>query len=255
MLSFAALLLLVCVAHADTTIKIRSTTTFEGQESSTHHKTYFRRGAMRRKEDSNLVEIANCDTKTGFLIDLNAHEYRTYNVVRFWSPAQFDDYLRKNPGSAVHVEINTLDTGERKTFLGQTAKHFITTIKRMADSDSGGGEETIDGWYIDHERPDNRCAPKYTRENFLYLIGTVLVMYPQVPQFTHTGPVPDGLAVKQTRTVKFAPTKDKPSGQTITAEETIEELSDAPLSPSLFQLPSGLRENPELLRGHSITPR
>jgi hypothetical protein len=255
MLGLPALFLLACVAHADTTIRIRSTTTFEGQEPSTHHKTYYRRGAMRRRESSEIVDIANCDTKTGFLIDLNAHEYRTYNVVRFWSPAQFDEYLRKDPGSAVRVEIKTLDTGERKTFFGQTAKHFITTIKRPADTDDAGGEETIDGWYVDHERPDHSCAPQYTRENFLFLVGTLLVTYPQVPQFTYVGPVPDGLAVKQTRTVRFAPTKGKPSGQTITGEETVEELSDAPLNPSLFQLPPGLRENPKLLSGHSITPQ
>jgi hypothetical protein len=35
-------------------------------------------------------------------------------------------------------------------------------------------------------------------------------------------------------------------------EETVEELSDSPLSPSLFELPSNVRENPSLLGGGSI---
>lgn len=235
-------------------VKIQSSITDNGQQSSASHKTYYRRGALRRRETSSIVDIANCDIKSGFLIDPDAHEYTTYNVVRFWSPAQFDEYLRKNPSSAVHIESETVDTGERKTFFGYPAKHLVTTIKRAGNTHNSGGEEKIDGWYIEHERPDNHCAPAYTQSNFLYLLGTVLVTFPEVPEFRHVGPVADGLAVKRTRTVKFAPTKDRPSGRIVISQEAVEELSDAPLSPSLFALPSGLHENPQLLRGRSVSP-
>jgi hypothetical protein len=219
---------------------------------------------MRRKESlsgkadnatASFVEIANCDTKTGFLIDLNAREYRTYNVVKFASTAQWDEYLKKNPSSAVQVESQTIDTGERKTVFGYPAKHLITTIKRRRDAHGGGGEETFDGWYLDHERPDNHCAPEYTRDNFLHLLGTLLVTYPEVPQFKHIGPLPVGLAVKQIRTVRFAATREGAADRMVTAEETLEDLSDAPLSPSLFELPSGVHENPLLLRGQTRSPR
>jgi hypothetical protein len=233
------------------------------QNPSVLRETYYRRGVMRKKESlshaahsaiPSFVDVANCDTKTGFFIDLNAREYRTYNVVKFLSTAQLDEYLKRNPSSAVQVESRTIDTGERKSFFGYPAKHLITTIKR-GDAHGGGGEETIDGWYLDHERPDNHCAPEYTRDNLQYLLGTVLVLYPEVPQFKHIGPLPVGLVVKQIRTVQFAATKKGAAGHMVTAQETIEELSDATLSPSMFELPSGLHENPQLLRGRTGAPR
>jgi hypothetical protein len=210
---------------------------------------------MRKKQSASFVAVANCDTKSGFLIDLNAREYRTYNVAKVLSTAQLDEYLKKNPSSAVQIESQTSDTGERKAFFGYPAKHLITTIKRRGDAHGGGGEDTIDGWYLDHERPDSNCAPAYTRDNLLYLLGTVLVRYPEVPQFKHVGPLPVGLAVKQIRTVRFAATKNGAAGRMVTAQVTIEDLSDAPLSPSLFELPSGAHENPQLLRGPAGAPR
>jgi hypothetical protein len=226
-------------------------------------ETYYRRGVMRKKVSlsndahsaiPSFVDVANCDTKTGFFIDLNTREYRTYNVVKFLSTVQLDEYLKKSPSSAIQVESRTIDTGERKAFFGYPAKHLITTIKR-GHAHGGGGEETIDGWYLDHERPDNHCAPEYTRDNLLYLLGTVLVLYPEVPQFKHIGPLPVGLVVKQVRTVQFAATKKGGAGHMVTVQETIEDLSDAPLSPSIFELPSGVHENPQLLRGRTGAPR
>ncbi len=205
---------------------------------------------MRRKDSipASISSIANCDTRTGFLIDLDAHEYRTYKVVKFWPVQQIDDYLQKNPQNAIQIESKTVDTGERKTFFGYLARHLITTNRRSPDKDDTGGKETIDGWYIDHELPDNNCAPDYARTDPLYVVGTGLVMLPQVASFHHTGPLPAGLAVKRTLTHKIA---DGENGRDriIAITETVEELSDSPLSPSLFELPSGLHENSHLLGG------
>lgn len=61
-----------------------------------------------------IADIANCETKTGFLIDLSAHEYRNYKVVKFASEAQLGEYLKKTGRTAVQVESKTVDTGERK---------------------------------------------------------------------------------------------------------------------------------------------
>jgi hypothetical protein len=73
-------------------------------------------------------------------------------------------------------------------------------------------------------------------------------MFPQIAHFNHTGPVPSGLAVKLTVTHKFAGSKGA-AARIMRIEETVEELSDSPLSPSLFNLPSGFHENPHLLGG------
>lgn len=251
------LLISTIACHADTTVKTRRVITDTGSPSNAQDPiegrgVRYRKGAMRRKDSLgggtavSFSNIANCDTRTGFLIDLNAHEYRTYKVVKFWSIAETDEYLQKNPQDAIEIESKTVDTGERKMFFGHSAKHFITTIKRSPDKNDAGGEETINAWYIDHEVPDNNCAPDYVRTEPYYVVGTALVSLPQIARFHHVGPVPSGLAVKTTLIHKTPRSKSSP-GQTITIEETVEELSDSPLAPSLFELPSGLHENPHLL--------
>jgi hypothetical protein len=149
--------------------------------------------------------------------------------------AQLNDYLQKNRWNVVHVESETVDTGKRKTLFGHPAKHLSTTTRRSPDEHNAGGEETIDGSYIDHEGPDNNCAPDYVRSEPYYVVGTALVMPPQIAQFHHDGPVPTGLAVKMTRIRRLG---GSPGGEDriLKIEETVEDLSDLPTSPSLFDI-------------------
>jgi len=220
-------------------------------------KIQYRHGMMRREDSlgaattASIADIANCETRAGFLIDLNVHEYRNYKLVKFASEAQRGEYLQKTGKTAVRVESTTVDTGERKVFFGHPARHLITTTKPADANGRSGGEEIFDGWYIEHELPDRNCAPDFVHSEPYYVIGTTLVDYPDVAQFHHTGPLPTGLAVRAKFTL--AATKDGTPGRTITIEKTVEELSDSPLSPSLFQLPNGLHENPQLFLGHRIS--
>ena len=221
---------------------------------------YYRSGIMRRKDSlaagstATIEDIADCKTRTGFLIDLNANEYRNYKVVRFASEAQRAEYLQKASKSAVQVESKTVDTGERKVFFSHSAKHLVTTTK-LAEGNGRTGEEIIDGWYIDHELPDHSCAPDFVRTEPYYVIGTALVDYPDIAQFRHTGPMPTGLAVKFKLTVKLAKGKNGTPDRTVTIEKTVEALSDSPPSPSLFELPKEVHENPQLFRGHPKADR
>ncbi len=210
----------------------------------------YRQGTMRRREATSIVDIANCETRTGFLVDLDRREYRNYKVVTFASEAQRGEYLQKTGKTAIQVESKTVDTGDRKVFFGYPARHLITTTRRADANADAGGEEILDGWYIDHELIDRSCAPDFVRTEPYYLTGSAVVDYPDIAQIHHTGPLPTGLAVKLKFISKLG-TKKSAVNRTITVEETIEELSDSPLSPSLFQLPNGLHENPELLRGHT----
>lgn len=246
------------VCLADTTVTTLTVITDSGgppnvQNPTLLRTTYYRRGAMRRRNTlsdkgaPSFSSLANCQSRTGFLIDLHAREYETFKVVTFLTEAQRHEYLLKNPQSVVQVESRTVDTGERKVFFGYAAKHLITTNKRPPDKNSGGGEEIIDGWYIDHESGDNNCAPEYVRSDPYYVLATALVMLAGVPQFQHNGPMPVGLAVKSTRTVRIVGAKNGGATRTIKSEVTVEELSDSPLSPSLFELPAGLHENQRLL--------
>jgi hypothetical protein len=224
------------------------------QNPSVNHKIQYRQGIMRREDNGGIEDIANCETKTGFLIDLDTHEYRNYKVVKFSSESQQHEYLQKTGKTAVQVESKTVDTGERKVFFGHLAKHLIS-ITKLAGTNVGGAEEIVDGWYIDHELLDRRCAPDFVREEPYYVVGTALVDYPDVAQVHHVGPLPIGLAVRLKFTSKFAATINGAPGRIITIETTVEDLSDSPRSPSLFLLPAGLHENPQLFRDHQITSR
>ena len=259
-----AIILVSAICPADTMMKTRTLSTDSDagpniENPSLTRKVQYRHANMRRQDslgaeaNPSIEQIANCETKTGFLFDLKAHEYRNYKVMRFAEEAQ-RNYLQKTGGTAVQVESKTVDTGERKVFFGHQAKHLITTTKR-ANANGGGGEETFDGWYIDHELPDRNCAPDFVRSEPYYVIGTALVDYPDTAQFHHTGPLPSGLAVVLKFTDKDAATKDGKPGRTITIQKTIEEISDSPMSPSLFDLPKGLHENPNFSRGHSTSNR
>jgi hypothetical protein len=205
---------------------------------------------MRRKDSLgntagiSLSDIANCATRTGFLIDPNAHEYETYKVVKFNPISALDDYIKKNPQYAVDIESNTIDTEERKMFFSHLAKHFVTTTTRSGDKQGKEGKEIIDAWYIDHDSADNRCAPDFVHTEPYYAFGTTLVLYPQIARFHHTGPIPTGLRVKLNAIQQLPGEKGKT--RKIALQETVEELIDKDLSSSLFELPSGFHENPHL---------
>src|SRR5579871_3387317 len=181
------ILLLGCcsLGHADTVIKTHSVLTDTGappnlQSRSEHREVRYQRGAMRRSDTMGdgttvvLSTIVNCDARGGFLIDFNAKEYQNYKVVKFASIKDLDSYREKNVRDVVQIESKTVDTGERKTFFGRSAKHLITTTVRSADEKSAGGEETIDGWHIEHEASDEKCAPDFVRTEPFYVIGTAL---------------------------------------------------------------------------------
>src|SRR5581483_7119524 len=260
MRGLATLLLVACSAlvWADTTVKTHAIITDTGapanvQNPSEHRDVRYRKGIMRRKDSFGdgtttiFSSIANCETRSGFLIDPVSREYRTFKVVRFSPSTQLDEYRKTNPRDVIELQSTTVETGERKTFFGHPARHFITTTE-AANNSKAGGEETVDGWYIDHETPDNDCAPDYVHTDPFYAIGSALVMPPQIAHFNHTGPVPTGLAVQLTVTHK-TPGGKGTGARVIRTEETVEELFDSPLGTSLFDLPSGLSQNPNLLGG------
>jgi hypothetical protein len=170
---FFLLFLTVGTCHADTTVKTRTVITDTGARSDVqnlmmHRDVYYRQGMMRRKDSlgeqtsPSISDVANCESRTGLLIDLGAHEYRTYKVMQFWSDAQVHEYLNKGLVKAVQIDSHTTGTGERKIFFGHTAKHLVTTIRRAPDKSNDGGEETIDAG-ISITRPPTITAPLISR--------------------------------------------------------------------------------------------
>jgi hypothetical protein len=71
------------------------------------------------------------------------------------------------------------------------------------------------------------------------VIGTALVDYPDVAELRHTGPLPTGIGGSSRRlTAKLPATKDGYTrAERSRLKKRLEELSDSPLGPSLFELP------------------
>lgn len=138
----------------------------------------------------------------------------------------------------MRVESRTIDTGEKKTFFGIEARRLITTNERAGSA----GKETIDGWYVDRKSVGEMCRIAEKPLPTHYLVETTLAAYPEVADVHHTGPMPSGLAMSLTFTSTAA------QGQIVKSERVVEEYSEAPLKDSFFELPTGLRENPKLLK-------
>ncbi len=95
--------------------------------------------------------IQNCDLQYGFEIDMDAGVYTAWPANAYGGPAWIKPRLttlRERSGSTVHNHTETVDTGERKTAFGYTARRVIAknTSRRGSELTS---ESESDGWYID----------------------------------------------------------------------------------------------------------
>jgi hypothetical protein len=212
---------------------------------------YYVRGTIRRIDtlDGNgtvtFTDINNCATRSGVTLDQSMREYRTVKLPRLWTEQQLRDYIEKHSADAVRIDSRTVDTGEKKIILGLTAKRFITTVTRPTKNGIDGSE-TIDGWYVEHERDECQNEFGLAPE----LSGAMLVTYPELPDTHHVGPIPAGLAVQVTDTIRWTGGKYGASGRTLKSERSVESISDLHLDQKIFEIPPGFRENPDLLKPH-----
>jgi len=258
----SAVWLLACcsfVVFADTTVRTRTTDSVDGQKGALRRATYYRHDFMRRKDtflgrDSTplTIEIVNCNTSAGLLIDPSAREYRPYKAPIFVSGAEKRENLKSHPELAVPIQAHTSDTGERNSLLGLPAVHLVTEFQRA----SNGEREAVDGWYVDLPHFGIGCVPDDANKDPWYALATTLGG-DRIPDIYHTGPLPTGVAVKLTITDHFhrPNASDSSTEHTVIVQQTIEEYSDASLDGSLFVLPVGLHENPKLIPGESRSDR
>ena len=190
-----------------------------------------------------FTKINNCATRSGLLVDPVSREYRAIRLPGLWTEQQLRDYIDKHPADAVRIESRTVDTGEKRAILGLTAKRFITTIERSTQN-GVGGNETIDGWYVEHEQLECKTGVGLLAE----LEGAILADYPELPDLHHVGPVPLGLPIEVTDVIKWIGGKYGANGRTMKSERIVESISDSALDPKTFDVPAEFRKNPELLK-------
>lgn len=238
--------------QTDSTVKVKHTITVfpamaNVENPSITRSVYYLHRAMHRIDSLGtdgrvrFTKINNCAIRSGTIVDQSSREYRTVKLPRPMTERQLRDYIDKHPADAVSIESRTVDTGEKKIFLGLTAKHFVTTIERQLMNGVSGSEK-IDGWYVDHEQLECEKDSALPVE----LRGLMLTDFPEVPDTHHTGPIPPGLPVQVADTIKW--TGGKHGGETMKSERIVEFISDSPLDAKTFEISADFRENDGLLR-------
>jgi hypothetical protein len=182
------------------------------------------------------VGINLCDQKQSIVLNPAA---RTY--VRF--PVQdLAERMKRarsaaptaQPGANVNVIISSVDTGERKAFGSYTARHIKTTteVYPQPGASTPASSEEMDGWYID--LPGLGCQDASSPVGFVS-VGVLLGNFPAPNDRLHiirTGNLPHGYALEQT-------TRRTEDGRTTEDKIVLLQFSEAPVDPSLFEIPPG----------------
>ena len=248
---FAWLLLFFCVfccpAYADLKAHIVTHMTREDPERGNWERTsdeviFISRDNVRSTPaQGNLVDIMHCGGHKGWLYRLDMLR-KEYTKTKLNIPAE-DVEARKPKLPAAEsktVESKTEDTGESRQFFGRNARHLITHFKQTRRNTTT--EVTEDGWYIGLRWPAHRCPiARYSRWD---AVGSTVNYGNNSVTFAHSGPMPDGPAVKfvesyTIRTVNAAGHQIEIKGS---ATSDILELSEAPLDPALFEPPQGFKK-------------
>jgi hypothetical protein len=195
--------------------------------------------------------IQQCDARRSLILNLDAREYTSTEldergVAKGWKPAVIQH--KESAKGSVEIFIDSVDTGERKEMFGHTARHVVTHERRVATREScqpSMSSET-DGWYIDLDVPSVSCypAPKttaYKGSTAIAVLGSSSCL--QKLEVHRTGVTESGFPVKLTTTTPTSLVQPNSSQKEYanTYESEVTELSEAPLDPALFEVPSGFK--------------
>ena len=226
----------------------------------------------RQQPAPHTAVITRCDTGMVYQLDLNSQEYVESKLAKSPSQEQFAKQMaQEQKEDQKYAQSNTVDTGETKDFYGHAAKHFVTTIK--GKDKERAYEEVVDGWYLDLPQPG--CTPEYLRQHAGHmetadvwtarprpspydqysqlapqgspLTRPLLIHSGNQSSFVYNWFVPGGLAIQQTSTQHQTINVDgrKRVNEMVTDERVVE-FSEAPLDPSLFEVPPGFKKVREL---------
>jgi hypothetical protein len=196
--------------------------------------------------------ITRCDVKQTFHVNfddrqcvvsplnpLNSRPTRA-QVLALAASGQFVARAQREP--TVLVEIETIDTGERKEMFSHTARHVMTTRRVLPLSGADRVDTTVtDGWYIDLDT-DISCEPSWRSGHAFASLHQAGEQAP-VPMFKDIGKPESGFPVATKRTSSGTMTlsdgSTRPWGSVWETEVT--ELSISTIDPALFEIPSGFR--------------
>ncbi|MDQ1407850.1 MAG: hypothetical protein QOG55_3479 [Acidobacteriaceae bacterium] len=188
-----------------------------------------------RGDEINSASIWQCDEKRSFF--LNQREKIYYSSVI----ENRSEQLKKTPpvsvpqmsGAQVTITIDSVDTGERRQFGHYTARHvrIKTAFEPGPGASMPASVEETDGWYID--LPGFRCEEQ-PYPGFAFVSVSISGTPRDRLQVKWLGKAPRGYPIEET-SVKTSST------DTTVSKIKLLEISEGPLSPSLFELPQGYR--------------
>jgi len=180
-----------------------------------------------------LVMIRQCDKKRAF--NLNERD-------KIYAASEIEDWserlkkarpvsLTQASGAEVIMTIDSIDTGERRQFEHYTARHVKVKIRfePSPGASTPASVEETDGWYID--LPGLGCREASSGFGFGVLgSGNRRDRF----QIKWLGKAPRGYPIEETAL------RTEAGKETISKVELLE-VSEAPLNPSLFDLPARYR--------------
>ena len=256
-------------ASPDLTVKTvsRRTEPSKSDLSSSRQENLYVQGQNRRQEwiDSlapelsdfsfgtlRLVIIERCDKGLVYQINPQTREYIRRKTLKPASSGWLEHFWRKPSHDPVSMRVasyaalssETEDTGETQQILGKTAHRFITRTETTPSAGSGGDERSdiADGWFLPEFRIPRGCP---------YPSSGTWAEMPSAGDASGNAQKPLGLPVR----VKYTSNYLRPgAGQdsephTHVLEREVVELSEQPLSPSLFEVPKGYKRVKHFKRG------
>lgn len=205
--------------------------------------------------------IQRAGTNRIFLMDMQAHEYVSYETdsqgVMLGSKAR----PVANSGGTLQIWIDSKDTGERALMFGHMARHIITTEKRAASPGacSRDSESQTDGWYIDDSVMPDWHRPKGSGGVVVasvFAVSAASACMDRVDKIeVHRSGVEPGFPLKTTTTMTSG--VPSPDGTRMVASNwgsEVVEFQEGPLDPSLFEVPPGFRKVDALQNWYSPAP-
>ena len=208
--------------------------------------TLYLKGARQRTETvvekmagadaSHWVLIQQCDKKRIFNLNERDKIYAS-SEIQDWS-----ERLKKArpvslapaSGAEVIITIDSIDTGERRQFEHYTARHV--KVKIQFDPSPGvstpASVEETDGWYID--LPGFGCQEQASSGFSFARLSVSTGNRQDRLQIKSLGKAPRGYPIEETSVIT------ERGNKTISKVELLE-ISEAPLNPSIFELPAGYR--------------
>ena len=251
LLASAALTSVVVPNYKDLTIRTRR----EVGDLSANIDTLYLKGARERSESriekpagvTNPVHIgiSQCDQKQSIALNPAAKIFARFPILDFAERMKRASPPQPNeaPGAEVEVTIDSVDTGERKTFGSYTARHIKTTTE--VDPQPGASippsTEETDGWYID--LPGLGCQDS---DNIGFVWASTRMPSGTAQRdhinITHLGTAAHGYALEQI-------IKRTEEGRTTVGKIELLEFSESPVDPKLFEIPAGYSPALRTLQG------